>query len=201
MTLQKRKRHGFIRDRSVNPTRIETGLPVEVLASILPTYPKQLAQDVALPEDVAWISSRLCLTRVKVFDEKYNLEDCEKEQQSPSWTLASSQICLLIYGESSRSLIVSDALQPLLAEDERLISGNFLFIIATPKLDEVNLEKALQVALHIAICLVRKDQVNLLKSQWTEDHRSGRHRTMQASLEIQPAPQFHCCDCNRDFVC
>lgn len=122
-----------------------------------------------------------------MFAEGYSLGDCEKEQESPSWTLAGSQICLLIYNTSSRSLVVCDALRPLLAEDERLISSNFLFIIATPKLNEVNLEKALQVAAHITIWLVRKDQVNLFKSQWTEEHQSGRHRTI-ASPKIQPAP-------------
>jgi hypothetical protein len=78
-------------------------------------------------------------------------------------------------------------------EDKRLIFSNFLFIIATPKLDEVNLEKALQVAPHIAVWLVRKDQVYPFKSEWTEEHwteehQSVKHRTIQASPEIQPAP-------------
>jgi hypothetical protein len=76
----------------------------------------------------------------------------------------------------------------LSAADERLISDNFLFIIATPKLDEVNLEKALQIAPHIAIWLVRKNQIHVFKSQWIEEHKSGRCRTMQASPEIQPDP-------------
>ena len=140
-----------------------------------------------LPDSVAWLSSRSWVAKIKVFDDRYNLEDCEKEQQSPNWTLPSSQLCLLIYAASSRSLLVFDALQPLPGEEEQLISDNFQFIIATPKLEKVELETALKVAPHIPIWLVPKSEVDLFKSRWVEDLHLTRRQPAHGSPEIQPA--------------
>jgi hypothetical protein len=84
------------------------------------------------------------VARIKVFDDRYSLEKCEKEQQSPNWALASSQLCLLIYAAATRCLLVFDALQPLSGEEEQLISNDFQFIIATPKLEKVDLRNCVK---------------------------------------------------------
>ena len=62
-----------------------------------------------------------------MFDKKYILEDYEKEKQNLDWALPSSQLCLLIYTTSSRTLLIFDALQPLSlsGEEERLLYDNF----------------------------------------------------------------------------
>lgn len=80
-----------------------------------------------------------------MFSRNYDLEACENEKRNPSWRLASSQICLLIYGASSRSLFVFDTLQPLPEEDERLVCDNFMFIVATPELGDVALKRRLRL--------------------------------------------------------
>ena len=187
--LQKRKRYAMVRDHpGENPGKAKVGLLGDTAALMMSTDPNLQAQDVVLPKDIAWISSRFRFTSVKVFDSKYDLEDCEHDQWSLRCSLGSSDICLLIYGTSSQSLVVFDTLHPLPEEDERLVCDSLLFIIGTANLNSVDLKIALKLAPDFPIWLIPKDEVNRFKSQWREEHQPWRQRMRRASPKIQSAP-------------
>jgi hypothetical protein len=101
----------------------------------------------------------------------------------------------LIFTATSRGLLVFNALQPLLGDEERALYNDFTFIITALELEEIKLEKTLKAAPHIPVWLVPKNEVDVFKSRWVEGLYLIAYQPARRFHEIQPvAPEVNTVD-------